>query len=233
MSFNSDDPKKDSRKAFSIHFENYVGNELLKLNSAEYKNDLGQSYNISKFKYYVSNIRLKNSNGKEFISNEYFLLNEDDVESKQILLENVIEGEYTSISFTLGVDSLHNCSGIQEGTLDPLNGMFWAWNTGYIFLKLEGRSPESKISGNFFEYHIGGFKDPVNSIREITLDFTGSKIKIGEGDNAFIKIKADIEEILKNPNTIDFSILPSVTDLKNATLIADNYRDMFSILEVR
>ena len=59
----------------------------------------------------------------------------------------------------------------QTDALDPVNAMFWAWNTGYIFLKLEGRSSFSKLPGNIFEYHIGGYKSPSNCIRTISLNF--------------------------------------------------------------
>jgi len=37
-------------------------------------------------------------------------------------------------------------------------------------------------------------------------------------------------EMLKTPNTIDFSKLSSVTDHKNAAVLADNYKDMFEVM---
>jgi hypothetical protein len=49
---------------------------------------------------------------------------------------------------------------------------------------------------------------------------------------SLIKIKADVAEILKTPNIVDFTKLSSVNDFHNATTIADNYADMFSILKV-
>lgn len=211
----------------TIRFNNYVGNEMLKLYSATYKNELGQTYTVSKFKFYIGNINLKNKNGKEFSSSEYFLVNEEDPISKQITLANVPDGDYTSISFTLGVDSLHNCSGAQEGALDPLNAMFWAWNTGYIFLKMEGKSSVSKSPGNLLEFHIGGYKAPYNCIRTITLNLSNDLI-VGDKPTS-INIKADLSELFKTPTAIDFSKLSSVTDFHNATAIADNYRDMFSV----
>ncbi|HTB06757.1 MAG TPA: MbnP family protein [Bacteroidia bacterium] len=212
---------------FTIHFNNYVGNEILELDSTTYKNALGQTYTVSKFKYYIGNISLKNKNGKEFNSSEYFLVNEEDPPSKQITLANVPDGDYTSISFMLGVDSMHNCSGAQEGALDPINAMFWAWNTGYIFLKMEGKSSLSKSPGNLLEFHIGGYKAPYNCIRTITL--TLSKNTIVGDKSASINIKTDLSELFKTPTIIDFSKLSSVTDFHNATTIANNYSDMFSI----
>jgi hypothetical protein len=214
-----------------IQFENYVGNDLIKMDTAHYKNELGQSFTVTNFKYYISNIRLIESDGKSYISNEYFLINEDDNETKLIELKNIPEGEYIAISFMIGVDSLHNCSGAQSGALDPAGGMFWVWNTGYIFMKLEGKSPASQSPGQMFEYHIGGFKSPANCIRIVSLPFENKLIF--SNNKAALTIKSDVLEILKTPVNIDFSDLSSVTDFHNATKVADNYSDMFSILSFK
>lgn len=221
---------KPSPKAqIKLLFNNYVGNTVLQLDST-YKNELGQAFTVSNFKYYIGNISLKNANGKSYVIQEYFLVNEHEEDSKKITLNNIPEGNYTSIEFMLGVDSLHNCSGLQSGALDPVNGMFWAWNTGYVFLKLDGQAPASKSVGHIFEYHIGGYKQPSNSIRKITLHFKNNKV-VSASNPLSLSIKADALEVLKTPTTIDFTKLPGVTDTRNASIIANNYTDMFSVLE--
>jgi len=214
-----------------IHMKNYVGNELLKLDSVQYKNALGQPYRISKFKYYISNIKLIEAIGYEFYMENSYLLDQDDEKSLQIIQKDVPRGTYVAIDFILGVDSIHNCSGIQNGDLDPAKGMFWTWNTGYVFLKLEGKAAASKSPGHLIEYHIGGFHSPNNCIRNVRLKF--SKPLIVERDDPEMTIKVDVAEILKSPVDIDFSKLSSVTDFHNATMVADNYQDMFSILEIK
>jgi len=208
-----------------IHFRNYVGDKEMKLDSNIYTNDAGQPFSVTNFKYYVGNFQLRKSDGKEFVSNEYFLIKEDDESSKQIILENIPEGEYVSCNFILGVDSIHNCSGAQSGALDPANGMFWAWNTGYIFMKLEGKSSASNAPGHIFEFHIGGYKSPANCIRTISLN---THLSILNEKTTSIELKADAAEVMKTPATVDLSKLSSVTDFHNATTIADNYSDMFS-----
>lgn len=221
--------KQPQKTKVSIQFKNYAGNAVLQLDST-YKNALGQDFTIANFKYYISNICLKRADGKNYTCQEYFLINEHEDDSKQITLNDVPEGNYTGIEFIIGVDSLHNCSGLQQGALDPINGMFWAWNTGYVFLKLDGHASASKSEGHIYEYHIGGYKQPVNSIRKVILNFNGNKT-VSSASIASIIIKADVLEILKTPTTIDFSKLPSVTDTRNANIIANNYMDMFSLLE--
>ncbi len=228
MSFSAN--KKENKGKLTVNFKNYVGNEIVKLDSSIYKNEVGQSFSVTNFKYYVGNFRLKRKDGTEYISSDYYLIKEDDEQSKQIVLNNIPEGEYVSCNFIIGVDSAHNCSGAQTGALDPANGMFWAWNTGYIFMKLEGKSPASKLAGHTFEFHIGGYKFPNNCIRHVNLET--NKLIIASHKTVSMEIKADVLEIMKSPVTIDLSKLSSVTDFHNATTIADNYKDMFSILHI-
>lgn len=96
-----------------------------------------------------------------------------------VYLINVLAGDSITVvhnekgtgplQFTLGVDSALNCSGAQDGDLDPLKGMFWTWNSGYIFFKLEGYSPASTGSLGRIEHHIGGYRSPFNAARKIVL----------------------------------------------------------------
>ena len=221
--------KPNDTTTLKIQFHHFAGNEILRLDDATYTNELGQSFTVSNFKYYIGKIRLINEKDIAIETKGYYLIKEDEPETKTIELHTIPEGIYKSISFIIGVDSIDNCSGAQSGALDPVNGMFWAWNTGYIFLKLEGNAQASKSPGNIFEYHIGGFKLPNNCIRIVNLTFE-KPILIDLKLKNEIHLKADILEILKTPTPLNFSILSSVTDHKNATLVADNYSDMFSIL---
>ena len=61
---------------------------------------------------------------------------------------------YTS-SMVLGVDSTSQVISSFEGIFDPLQGMYWTWQNGYIAVKMEG-----KYLGEDFAYHLGGFREP-------------------------------------------------------------------------
>ena len=218
--------KPDNNGKLTIVFDHYVGDKILQLDSATYINELDQPFTVTKFKYYIGNITLLQAGGLITL-HDYYLVDEDEAETKKISLD-IPPGQYSNIEFTIGVDSADNCSGAQTGALDPVNAMFWAWNTGYIFLKLEGKSPVSKSPGNVFEYHIGGYKEPAKCIRHISMSISrGMVVEVAQGKELHIKV--DVAEILKNPTTIDISNLSSVTDFHNATSIADNYADMFSV----
>lgn len=221
-----------AEKGLTLQFHHYVGDKLLTLDDSLYTNAFNQHYSITKFNYYIGQIRLTSTKGKEYLLEDYFFISEDEekIKSKTILLDKIPPGEYTSIQFLIGVDSMHNCSGAQSGALDPINAMFWTWNTGYIFLKLEGKSAVSSLPGNTLEYHIGGHKAPSNCIRSVSLNFE-QVLVIEPKTNKQLNIKTDVSQILKSPTDIDFLKYPAVNSALNATMIADNYIDIFSILK--
>ena len=71
---------------------------------------------------------------------------EDHEESQEVVLKNIPAGDYNQITFTIGVDSLRSTMDVSKrpGVLDPAqghDGMYWTWNSGYIFFKMEGISP--------------------------------------------------------------------------------------------
>lgn len=221
-----------SQTSFEINFKNYVGNEILVLDSNTYKNEINQDFTVTKFKYYIGNIELTQQNGQVIQEKGYFLIDHDKPNTGKIIFDSIPFGTYISISFLIGVDSIFNCSGSQSGVLDPINGMFWTWNSGYIFMKLEGISESSLAPNGIVEYHIGGYLPPNNAIRKIHLNFS-EPFEVSPIGKNILSIKTDVLEILKTPTTIDFSMLSSVTEMKNATVIADNYANMFSIIRLK
>jgi hypothetical protein len=114
------------------------------------------------FKYYVSNIRLKKTDGTWYsVPESYHLIDLGNGSTNSLTISNVPTGNYSEISILFGVDSTRNVSGAQSGALSTIHGMFWSWNTGYIMLKAEGLSPNS-TSGSY-AFHLGGFQGP-NSV---------------------------------------------------------------------
>lgn len=214
--------------AVVVQFHHVYNNKPIQFDSVLYSNGVNQNFTLSKFKYYISNIRLISSQKKyKKIKNNY-LIDEEDHHSKKIYIEAKNNLPYTGIEFSIGVDSANNCSGAQSGSLDPIKGMFWSWNNGYIFVKLEGKSKSASSTGRVIEYHIGGYKSPANNNRLVCLPFkeslSGDQLK-----GASLLIKVELAEFFIHPINIDFEKIPTVTDLVNATLIADNYKDMFSL----
>lgn len=197
-------------------------------------NGSGESYSISVFKFYTGNYSMSNTQTQgRATSTGYFLSSMDDPAS--LSLEVPLQGgSYNRMSFNIGIDSVSNVSGAQTGALDPINGMFWTWNTGYIFAKLEGKSPSSSALNQSVVYHIGGFRQGENAIRQVILDFPGDQIlAFGNGKKTEIVIDVNLDQWFDGVNRISIASSPVwMTPGGESLRIADNYATMFSIHEL-
>jgi hypothetical protein len=206
------------QKKIVVHFENIANGKKIVLNDSLYENDFGEKYTISKLKYYVSNFCLL-TNGALEINKTVYLI--DAAKENTIIKKG--SRKIIGISFTVGVDSALNCSGAQSGALDPLNDMFWTWNNGYVFFKLEGTSSSSTADKNRIEQHIGGYKGEYKTMREVFLPIDEKYFF----KNNSITIQMNLNEYW---NGIKIAKMPVIaTSGALAKKAADNFIGMFSI----
>jgi hypothetical protein len=243
--------KKESAPAFmpgdkgslTIHFDNVVSGNDLELNTRTYTNASGETYSISSINYYISNIRLKNADGSEYTvsrDSSYYLIKEENP-SQDIELDNVPAGNYTGISFIIGVDSLKSISPLSErqGVLDPATGaagMYRDVNAGYIFLKVEGHSNSATSADKKFQYAIGGYGGSVsptfNNIKTVTLAApSGSQAEVRKNKTTppEIHIFADAAKVFDGVSNISFAAHTTVLFEPFSVTVANNYAGMFNI----
>lgn len=178
--------------------------------------------------YYISNVKLKKSDGSWWSENEsYHLVKVDDNTVPEVKIKNVPNGGYTEIAYKVGVDSTRNVSGAQTGALDPSHGMFWNWNTGYIFIKAEGVSPDSQNGG--FSYHLGGFQEPNNAIQNKTSAFGGSTLNVeGTIKEPQIHFYVNVARFWHGGISVD-DVTTTHMPGENATTLANNFGDGFIV----
>ncbi|UII25701.1 hypothetical protein LVD15_20695 [Fulvivirga maritima] len=222
-----------------LEFDNRVGMANLNLDTEDYPytNALGQDFNVNMLKYYISNIKFSREDGTEYTfplsedgSEGYYLVDEEDQSTMFLHLNGIPEGDYTGVTFTVGVDADRILEGAQTGALDVTNDMFWNWNAGYIFMKFEGHSPVSTEDNQVLEYHVGGYKADseqptlADNVKQISLngDFT-----ISENKEPQIHVVVDILKFFDSPNTIDFSVNASRHSPAASIDVAENYVDAF------
>ena len=217
-------PPAKKKARTTIQFKHWVGSKELQLFEETYTNPFGEPFVISKFKYYISHITVTDINNRETVlPDTYYLVNEEDSLSKIIQLPVAVP--LSSISFIVGVDSARNVSGVQTGSLDPVNAMFWTWNSGYVFAKLEGQSDASTAPAHSFSWHVGGFRKKENAGRKITLQL--NKIK---HNDAAIVINADVLKWFDAVHPLKIASTPVCHQPGALAMqIADNYSAMFSI----
>lgn len=225
----------------SVEFDNIVGSQDLQLNTGSYINSSNETYKVTKLKYYVSNFKLTNVDGSVYTlpqDSSYFLIDESDANRHEAAF-CLPEGEYKTLSFTLGVDSLRNTMDISKrtGDLDPTSvasDMYWSWNSGYIFFKLEGTSTAVTSMGGIFQYHTGGFGGYTtateNNLKNITLDLTARgtpKVKASKTNGVNIHLLVDINNVFTGNSTISLATTNMVHSITAAVPIAANCANLF------
>lgn len=235
----------NAKNSVSIEFDNRVGDQKMVLGTTPYKNGSGETFSLTTFNYFVSNIALKKEDGTVVnFPNQYFLVRQADARTQTIQLTDVPAGNYGELSFMIGVDSLKSVGGAGDrtGVLDPTSygedGMYWSWNSGYLFMKMEGTSAAVPATANIdhkFWLHVGGYgggwngsAKTVNNLRTVTLPITNQATVRGNVAPV-IHLFVDGLKLLDGPNKISLAATNSVHMPAAATPLADNGKTMFQI----
>lgn len=237
----------------SVEFDNIVGGRTLTFNNTAipYTNAKGEPFSISMLQYFVSNIKVTTASGQQYTvpqDSSYFIVNGAD-KATRFATVKVPEGDYSKLTFVLGVDSLRSTMPVDKrvGVLDPAaggghggGGMYWGWNSGYIFFKFEGNS--SVISDDQqgdptgkkqFKYHIGGFggysAPTINNIKTITVDLNAAGIaRVRKGRQSNIHLFVDIMKFFNGSTTLSIKENPNVMFSAYSTNLAKNFNGLFT-----
>jgi hypothetical protein len=206
------------------------GNRLVR--DAGQTNSWGEDFRVDVFRIYLGNFSLLND-GDVPVSDHpdaYHLIDVFDSSSLSIDLTGN-ERPFRRLRFQIGIDSIRNVSGAQTGALDPLNGMFWTWQTGYIHAKFEGSSAASLRPDNRFTYHIGGFQKEQDTKRIILLDLPGQNAwTLDKSGLTHIILHMDLDAWFKAVHDLPISGQAQVMQPGPlAVEYADNYPKMFSL----
>ncbi|MBX9851532.1 MAG: hypothetical protein K2X86_07205 [Cytophagaceae bacterium] len=134
-------------------------------------------------------------------------------------------GNYTDIRFNIGVprNINHSDPSLAPPPLDlGKGGMFWEWNSGYIFFLAEGKCEELK--GNIFHFAIGG------DARIMPFSFGNifdiePIIKIQAGKTTRIKLVLDFNKIVMNGDGSIYNIKSSGAFIVHGGYNADQLRN--------
>lgn len=232
LSCNNDDSSL-SKSTMQITFDNRISAEQdLVLGTTTFVNQNNENIVTNELKYIISNITLRTDNGTTFEypkENSYFVINEADPSSLTINLSEIPVGNYTHISFGIGVDQSEY----------PLNGllnfiptaqeaqMIWNWAAGYIFIKFEGSFTPQNGTESPFVIHVGSHGQTLDNYKFITLPLENT-LEVSSGNNATVTIQSHVEKILDASNSIKLSETNNIqVDPVNAPKIATNFESAF------
>lgn len=232
-----DTPTPQQPGDVEIHLENRVGNLKFYLNEP-YVTENGDTIKFTTFNFYVSNFQFIKEDGSLYTVPKdscYFLVKADASESQELHFHDIPAGKYKGVKFIIGVDSLKSAAPIEQrtGVLDPATGaagMYWSWNTGYIFVKAEGKyKPHPDSLEKMFKYHIGlfgGYSTPtINNIKTVELMFN-QNMEVNSNVNPNIHCYVNPLELFKTPTKLDVKSQPMIMASDASKTIADNYADM-------
>jgi hypothetical protein len=204
--------------SLNINFKHYVDGIELIANEMIYTNPSNDNYSIQTLRYLISDITLHTNNGDETVLNEVHFI---DISIDSTLILNIPQinyQNYTSISFTMGLDSIKNITNLF------LNENFFpsfVWpeflGGGYHYMQLEG---DFNTVFNGYTTHTGG----TNGI-----DFSFNKI-FSITDITDININMEITNWYKNPETLNLTsdgIMGNID--KQVILQANGIEDVFSV----
>lgn len=229
---NNGDNNNESTGTVTLKFDNQVEEKSILLESENYTNKSNEIYTITELKYIISNIILIKENGEEYkypSDKGYFLINEEEANSKTISLTEIPEGNYTKIKFGVGVDqSKYPLNGMANfiPTAEE-NNMLWSWSAGYIFTKFEG-TYTSEGATKDFKLHIGSHGTTLDNYREVELSLS-SQLVVVESETATKSIIADVSKIMDGTSNHSLEEKNDIqVDPDNAPKIADNIITMFN-----
>ncbi|MFK7772095.1 MAG: MbnP family protein [Saprospiraceae bacterium] len=197
-----------------IEFKLSINHHSINVGKKYFSHTLSDSIYFDAIRFYISNIQFFQDD--VFVSNlkkKHHLVDLEKQESLKIDLGKNATLQFNKIKFDLGIDSLTNVSGAFGGDLDPTNGMYWTWQSGYINFKLEGVTPSCPARKNFFQFHLGGYQAPFANVQSVELDIFDKK-------NIIIGLPIDqILEKINVPETYEI-MSPNQPAVDMAELIA-------------
>ncbi len=202
-----------------ILFEHSVGSQPLEFDTLKYVNAAGNPYMVTNIQYFISDICLHKANGDSVLFNKndnnqnIHYVDTDLPDTWQWRLpDSIPEGEYTSISFTFGLNEKENVS--LRFPNPPESAMFWPQylGGGYHYMKLNGKWRDPNDTIRMFNFHlgIGQLYDTDGNITGFVQNYfivtlPASSFSVKGGQLLQLTLNMDVNEWFENPNVYDFN----------------------------
>ncbi|NNC95808.1 MAG: hypothetical protein HKN92_09625 [Chitinophagales bacterium] len=215
---------------FTFTFSHTVGSGYLEFSNMKYSNSAGDNYSIETLKYFVSDFTLHRSDGSEMIIDAVHYIDAEDNSTLSFIPTEAIEGgNYSSISFTMGLSSMKNVNGTFPNP--PENAMEWPipMGGGYHYMKLEGKFDSSGIVRNY-QAHTG---PSMGNSYFINVDLDNSSFTT-TGSDVTVNIEMDVNKWWDIPNTIHLNTVTGIMgDQTMQQKLKENGSDVFSIISIK
>lgn len=209
----------------NVSINHILGNNNLTFNT-DYTLPSNEVVSFKRYTYILSNFYLVKKDASKVQLNEQYALIDVRKGNTSFKLQDIPMGDYTSIGFTVGLDSLVNHANpnvyASDHPLAPINNsLHWSWQGGYIFTAIEGKTTADTSS---FIFHLAGAHNKLNF--EFPKTFTKGKPALN------VELSYDIAEVFQNPElytiSIDGASTHTTTDPVTHKFIR-NMKDVFTL----
>jgi len=195
----------------------------------QFEDSENRSISLELIKFYLSDFSLITEDGETVITEEILLI-ELDNNGKASFSVKVDPGNYTGISFGIGVPQAMNEAGPDSFNesghpLNALNNTYWGMNGMYRFVMIDGRYFENGNYVNTFSYHTGYDE----SFRNLQLD---KSMTFKKKENYEETLYIDVSKILEGPGgNLDIVNEPNfhgeLDDIHLSKTLSDNFKSAF------
>lgn len=174
---------------------------------------------FSKVRIYLSHFEFYSGDSLIAKDNTNAYLIDLEADSSQHLSFHVPELKHVDrIQFLFGIDSAASTSGAMDEALDPMHGMYWSWQSGYINCKIEGIFSDTKKD---FQLHLGGYMSPFLAAQKCVLSRKGKS----EYSDMPFQIAIDLAPLMRqirHENASVHVMSPGTNAVTYSKLIAHN-----------
>lgn len=239
----------DETVSFKFRIEGVFDSTAFALNQA-YRTVSGDTVRFTMAKFYLSEISVIDTLGRSIPVRVVDTTNTVTIDNQTVTLLDYATaqngtfeltlrakpGLYRGMKFSVGVpfNLNHRDASAQPRPLNVDQGMFWTWNSGYIFHRLEGSFDSLGTRHNFL-YHIGGDNRNLTVQLAVLVGSSISRFNVNSDGSSIFKVKMDYSRVfttgLTPPNAINLRQNPNER-IAHGGALADrvfmNTQSMFS-----
>ena len=184
--------------AVTITLDHVIDDQSLEMDSVRYFNAANNNYSVTKLRYYLSDFTFINQSGEEYKSGHIQYVDTEDETTLVFKIDELPKGNYTRVSFFVGLDDVNNETGALPGTTENVN-MAWPdpMGGGYHFMKLEGHFIDDVGSTSGYAVHMGTATALTSVELEEAMNF--------EFKNHRMTLTMNVNEWFDTPSVFDFN----------------------------
>jgi cytochrome c peroxidase len=186
--------------SLEITIDPVFNGEPLRLDSLRYETAARETISVTRLSYLLGGFALERDDGRWIEFPDTIAWMDAAARRNTVMLENTPSGKFRSLRFHIGPDAAANAADVTKHpanhALNPsLNGLHWTWQTGYIFMALEGHYRSGNNEPKGYAHHLARDPNRTRISLSAPLDLT---------HDAGVLLHLDLACLLNAPRPLSF-----------------------------